>query len=219
MTWSEALYWYWKDRGGALFGLYARDHQSSLVLPGPGGDVLLRTEPRSSNQYQVYYSITASLPLTLERPYSLRISPESTLRGGLNAVLDQVDRGVARLGGSHELYQDYDLPQLDRRRVKGDDPGFTRLVLGSLALRRGLEANPRCGLEVGPAGPGSREHLAVVWMDEEKAGLPEDDVWIRAEERQSLFAGCGFSQTMDDLVSLVRALRDAVTAWPMPPDA
>ena len=228
MSWNNCLYWYAQERGGRYFGLWpwgAFDSgtDGALVLDDPKGPLLAYTKVTSAGRYGVSRDVTVGTAVELERAYRLRIKPQSTLREGWNTVLDGLDRGARMLGKKVDLSPDYGVPELaDDRGIKTSEPEFTRWVLRDRRLGELLDAHPDFWIQIGPAGPDSREHLveARVSLDSH-AGLMEEPLdrygnSMDLEVQQALVPEGGFSELLDALTELAKAARDAVTAWPMP---
>ena len=164
--------------------------------------------------------VSAGMRVTLERPYTLRITPKSAVREGLNTVLGGLDRGAKLLGKKTGLSPGYGAEEaLDGRGVKTNEPEFTRWVLQSRELREVLSARPEVWIQVGPMGPESREHLVEVRMGQEclsvREALEEDGQlvdWAVRQERQRRKQ----IEALDALAGLAELARGAVTAWPMP---
>ncbi len=225
MNWNECLFSYAQARGGIYFGLwpegaFSEKNDGVLVLEREKGPLLLCAKVTYSGQYGAERDISASMRVTLERPYTLRINPKSAVREGLNTLLDGLDRGAKLLGKKTDLSPDYGAPEaMDGRGVKTSEPDFTRWVLQSRELQEALSARPEVWLQVGPMGPETREHLVEVRLDQvylsSRETMEEDDQlvdWAVRQERQRRRQ----IEILDALVELAELARGAVTAWPMP---
>ena len=200
MSWNEYLYWYAQDRGGVFLGTEKGGKEGLLFLEDPEGPMVIHTQVTSSGRYGESRSAVAAVRVKLERPYTLRVGPQSSLREGINNVLGGLDRGARMIGRKTGLHQDYGAPEITNdRRVKTSEPEFTRWVLQSRELRELLEAQVSMEQEVS--------------MRDEVFGLFEE---MDQEARRKEYEDCGFPRQLDALVELARAARDAVTAWPMP---
>ena len=153
MSWNDCLFWYAQERGGTYFGLRDGTEDGTLLLEDPKGPILLSAQYRSQSQYEVFWNISAAAVVSLERPYSLRIKAQSSLREGVNTVLEGLDRGARMLGRKSGLYRDYGAPEIaDDRSIKTDEPEFTRWVLQSRELKVLLADHPDFEVQVGPMG-------------------------------------------------------------------
>ena len=157
MRWNEYLYWYAQDRGGVFFGTEKGGKEGLLFLEDPEGPMVIHTQVTSSGRYGESRSAVAAVRVKLERPYTLRVGPQSSLREGINNVLGGLDRGARMIGRKTGLHQDYGVPEITNdRRVKTSEPEFTRWVLQSRGLRELLEARGAGGAH--PSGGGPGEH-------------------------------------------------------------
>ena len=221
MSWNECLYWYAQERGCSYYGLWPSgffdpDSDGALLLEDPKGPILIYTKVTSSGRYGTYRDVAAAARVELERPYTLRVKKQSSLREGVNTVLDGLDRGARIFGKKTDLSPDYGAPELaDDRGIKTSEPEFTRWVLQSRELRAVLDANPNFWFQVGPTGPEGPDHLveARVSLDSYMDILDEP---IGLEQQKAYYRNSSFPKQLDALVELARAARDAVTAWPMP---
>ena len=223
MSWNDCLFWYAQEEGGTYFGRDGEKDEGALLLEDPKGPILICTKVTSSSQYGTYRDVCAGVRVELERPYTLRIKKESALRGGVNTVLDGLERGVRMLGRKADLTPDYGAPEIaGERGIKTNEPEFTRWVLQSRELRALLAAWPDYKLQVGPMGPLGRDHLV-----EARASLESNlDIFDEAldqysrpmdlEAQRAAYRASRFSEQLDALVDLAKAARDGVTAWPMP---
>ena len=222
MSWNEYLYWYAQDRGGVFFGTEKGGKEGLLFLEDPEGPMVIHTQVTSSGRYGESRSAVAAVRVKLERPYTLRVGPQSSLREGINNVLGGLDRGARMIGRKTGLHQDYGVPEITNdRRVKTSEPEFTRWVLQSRELRELLEAQPDFWVQVSPVGPEERIHLVEAQVSMEQEVSMRDEVFglfdeMDQEARRKEYEDCGFPRQLDALVELARAVRDAVTAWPMP---
>ena len=87
MSWNEYLYWYAQDRGGIFFGTEKGGKEGLLFLEEPEGPMVIHTQVVSSGRYGESRSAVAAVRVKLERPYTLRVGPQSSLREGINNVL------------------------------------------------------------------------------------------------------------------------------------
>lgn len=222
MSWNEYLYWYAQDRGGVFFGTEKGGKEGLLFLEEPEGPMVIHTQVTSSGRYGESRSAVAAVRVKLERPYTLRVGPQSSLREGINNVLGGLDRGARMIGRKTRLHQDYGVPEITNdRRVKTSEPEFTRWVLQSRELRELLEAQPDFWVQVSPVGPEERIHLVEAQVSMEQEVSMRDEMFglfdeMDQEARRKEYEDCGFPRQLDALVELARAARDAVTAWPMP---
>ena len=222
MSWNEYLYWYAQDRGGVFFGTEKGGKEGLLFLEDPEGPMVIHTQVTSSGRYGESRSAVAAVRVKLERPYTLRVGPQSSLRGGVSRVLGGLERGAQALGRKTELTPDYGAPELaDDRGIKTNEPEFTRWVLQSRELRELLEAQPDFWVQVSPVGPEERIHLVEAQVSMEQEVSMRDEVFglfdeMDQEARRKEYEDCGFPRQLDALVELAKAARDAVTAWPMP---
>ena len=184
--------------------------------------MVIHTQVVSSGRYGESRDAVAAVRVKLERPYTLRVGPQSSLREGINNVLGGLDRGARMIGRKTGLHRDYGAPEITNdRRVKTSEPEFTRWVLQSRELRELLEAQPDFWVQVSPVGPEERIHLVEAQVSMEQEVSMRDEVFGLFEEmdqeaRRKEYEDCGFPRQLDALVELARAARDAVTAWPMP---
>ena len=223
MSWNDCLFWYAQEWGGTYFGLRDGTEDGTLLLEDPKGPILLSAQYRSQSQYKVFWNISAAAVVPLERPYSLRIKAQSSLREGVNTVLDGLDRGARILGKKTDLSPDYGAPELaDDRGIKTNEPEFTRWVLQSRELRAVLDANPNFWFQVGPTGPEGQDHLVEArtpldsHMDLQEEPLDRYGRSLGWERQKAYYRNSSFPKQLDALVELAKAARDAVTAWPMP---
>ena len=219
MSWNDCLFWYAQERGGTYFGLRDGTEDGTLLLEDPKGPILLSAQYRSQSQYKVFWNISAAAVVPLERPYSLRIKAQSSLREGVNTVLEGLDRGARMLGRKSGLYRDYGAPEVaDDRSIKTDEPEFTRWVLQSRELKVLLADHPDFEVQVGPMGPEGLDHLVSALVSLNDLPTVERD-WLedaRWADLKTRYQQSGFREQLDALVELAKAARDAVTAWPMP---
>lgn len=219
MSWNDCLFWYAQEWGGTYFGLRDGTEDGTLLLEDPKGPILLSAQYRSQSQYEVFWNISAAAVVPLERPYSLRIKAQSSLREGVNTVLEGLDRGARMLGRKSGLYRDYGAPEVaDDRSIKTDEPEFTRWVLQSRELKVLLADHPDFEVQVGPMGPEGLDHLVSALVSLNDLPAVERD-WLEAARWADLktrYQQSGFREQLDALVELAKAARDAVTAWPMP---
>ena len=219
MSWNDCLFWYAQERGGTYFGLRDGTEDGTLLLEDPKGPILLSAQYRSQSQYKVFWNISAAAVVPLERPYSLRIKAQSSLREGVNTVLEGLDRGARMLGRKSGLYRDYGAPEIaDDRSIKTDEPEFTRWVLQSRELKVLLADHPDFEVQVGPMGPEGLDHLVSALVSLNDLPTVERD-WLedaRWADLKTRYQQSGFREQLDALVELAKAARDAVTAWPMP---
>ena len=225
MSWNSTLYYFHLEAGGQFFGVIKeREPYAVLLLPDPKGDLLIRPRLRSSNQYNVFWDAEVSTRVTLERPYTLRVKPESAVQEGLHTVLGGLDRGAQVLGIKTGFSPDYGVPKLTAHRsIKTNEQNFTKWVFQNQTMCAILEEKADFGLKVGPMTPHSREHLVCARTDIEKL-LVDDwgDGWGMEPESPEFSQDGGRSrpevslQELNRLLDLCRAARDAVTTWPMP---
>ena len=219
MSWNDCLFWYAQEWGGTYFGLRDGTEDGTLLLEDPKGPILLSAQYRSQSQYKVFWNISAAAVVPLERPYSLRIKAQSSLREGVNTVLEGLDRGARMLGRKSGLYRDYGAPEVaDDRSIKTDEPEFTRWVLQSRELKVLLADHPDFEVQVGPMGPEGLDHLVSALVSLNDLPTVERD-WLedaRWADLKTRYQQSGFREQLDALVELAKAARDAVTAWPMP---
>ena len=219
MSWNDCLFWYAQEWGGTYFGLRDGTEDGTLLLEDPKGPILLSAQYRSQSQYEVFWNISAAAVVPLERPYSLRIKAQSSLREGVNTVLEGLDRGARMLGRKSGLYRDYGAPEVaDDRSIKTDEPEFTRWVLQSRELKFLLADHPDFEVQVGPMGPEGLDHLVSALVSLNDLPAVERD-WLedaRWADLKTRYQQSGFREQLDALVELSKAARDAVTAWPMP---
>ena len=219
MSWNEYLYWYAQDRGGVFFGTEKGGKEGLLFLEDPEGPMVIHTQVTSSGRYGESRSAVAAVRVKLERPYTLRVGPQSSLREGINNVLGGLDRGARMIGRKTGLHQDYGAPEITNdRRVKTSEPEFTRWVLQSRELKELLAAWPDFRLQVGPTGPVGGAHLveARVTLEQDEMADTLLDQFGTEQDGRTNYQASGFQEQLDALVELAKAARDAVTAWPMP---
>ena len=231
MSWNECLYWYAQERGGTYYGqwpsgTFDRGDNGTLLLEDPKGPMVVYLKVTASGRYGLDQDVSVGTRVRLERPYTLRIKRQSALRGGVNTVLDGLERGAQMLGRKADLTPDYGAPEIaDDRGIKTNEPEFTRWVLQSRELSELLDAWSDYKVWISPTGPGSQEHLV-----EARAALGTGNVGIDAnldpmdqygralelEAQRAFYRSSPFFRQLDALVDLAKAARDAVTAWPMP---
>ena len=186
MSWNEYLYWYAQDRGGVFFGTEKGGKEGLLFLEEPEGPMVIHTQVVSSGRYGESRSAVAAVRVKLERPYTLRVGPQSSLREGINNVLGGLDRGAR----SREL-----------RELLEAQPDFWVQV---------SPVGPEERIHLVEAQVSMEQEVS---MRDEVFGLFEE---MDQEARRKEYEDCGFPRQLDALVELARAARDAVTAWPMP---
>ena len=142
MSWNDYLFWYAQDRGGTYFGRHSESYEGALLLEDSKGPILICTKVTYSGRYGTYRDVSAAARVELERPYTLHIKKQSALRGGVNTVLNGLERGAQVLGRKADLTPDYGVPEIaEDRGIHTNEPEFTRWVLQSrelCALFRGL---------------------------------------------------------------------------------
>ncbi len=222
MSWNDCLFWYAQEEGGVYFGRDKEENEGVLLLEDPKGPILICTKVTSSSQYGTYRDVCAGVRVELERPYTLRIKRESALRGGMNTVLDGLERGARMLGRKADLTPDYGAPEIaGERGIHTNEPEFTRWVLQSRELRALLEAWPDYQLRVDPMGPQGPDHLVEARVALERGLNLFDDLdrygrSLDLEAEKTAYRASRFSEQLNALVGLAKAARDGVTAWPMP---
>ncbi|MCI8423127.1 MAG: hypothetical protein HFF50_06315 [Lawsonibacter sp.] len=108
------------------------------------------------------------------------------------------------------------------RSIRTDSPTFTRLVLGSPDLRRALASSPGEKLKVAACPEQTELHLLTVTGSGGfgEGYLGDLDLGMYGPERRKAALEAYFSSDflprMDQFLALLRALRDAVTQWPVP---
>ena len=187
------------------------------------GPILICTKVTYSGRYGTYRDVSAAARVELERPYTLHIKKQSALRGGVNTVLNGLERGAQVLGRKADLTPDYGVPEIaEDRGIHTNEPEFTRWVLQSRELCALLEAWPDYKLQVDPMGPMGEWHLVeardVLENDPDVFGEALDRYGrpLDLEGQRASYRSSRFSEQLDALVELAKAARDAVTAWPMP---
>lgn len=221
MSWNSTLYYFHQEAGGQFFGVIKeREPYAVLLLPDPKGDLLIRPRLRGTSQYGAFWDAEVSAKVTLERPYTLRVKPESAVQEGLHTVLGGLDRGAKVLGIKTGFSPNYGVPKLTAHRsIKTNEQNFTKWVFQNQAMCAILEEKADFDLKVAPMNPDSREHLVCARADIDK--LLVDD-WDTEPERPESSQDGGRSrpeasiQELNRLIDLCRAARDAVTTWPMP---
>ena len=224
MSWNECLYWYARERGGTYFGMWPSgvfdpDSDGALLLEDPKGPVLVCAQVTYSGQYGTHRDAIVRTRAELERPYTLRVKKQSSLREGVNTVLDGLGRGARIFGKKTDLSPDYGAPELaDGRGIKTSEPEFTRWVLQSRELKELLTAWPDFRLQVGPTGPVGGAHLveARVTLEQDEMADTLLDQFGTEQDGRANYQASGFQEQLDALVELAKAARDAVTTWPMP---
>ena len=219
MSWNDYLFWYAQDRGGTYFGRHSESYEGALLLEDSKGPILICTKVTYSGRYGTYRDVSAAARVELERPYTLHIKKQSALRGGVNTVLNGLERGAQVLGRKADLTPDYGAPELaDGRGIKTSEPEFTRWVLQSRELKELLTAWPDFRLQVGPTGPVGGAHLveARVTLEQDEMADTLLDQFGTEQDGRANYQASGFQEQLDALVELAKAARDAVTAWPMP---
>ncbi len=222
MSWNDSLFWYAQEQGGTYFGMKTEENEGALLLENPKGPILISVQVTYTGKYGTSRDVTVWTQAELERPYTLSIKRQSSLRGGVNLVLGGLERGAQALGRKAELTPDYGAPEIaGDRGIKTSEPEFTRWVLQSRELKELLEEWPDFCLQVGPMGPVGNAHLVearVTLEQDELADTLFDQLGAPLDERdgRAAYQASGFREQMDALVALAKAARDAVTAWPMP---
>lgn len=221
MSWNSTLYCFHQEAGGQFFGVIKeREPYAALLLPDPKGDLLIRPRLRGTSQYGAFWDVEVSAKVTMERPYTLQVKPESAVQEGLHTVLGGLDRGAKVLGIKTGFSPDYGVPKLTAHRsFKTNEQNFTKWVFQNQAMCAILEEKADFGLKVGPMTPDSREHLVCARADMDRLLVDDWDIdpespessqdSIRSRPEASL-------QELNRLIDLCRAARDAVTTWPMP---
>ena len=103
MSWNDYLFWYAQDRGGTYFGRHSESYEGALLLEDSKGPILICTKVTYSGRYGTYRDVSAAARVELERPYTLHIKKQSALRGGVNTVLNGLERGAQVLGRKADL--------------------------------------------------------------------------------------------------------------------
>ncbi len=101
MSWNECLYWYAQERDGTYLWpekTEAYRNEGALLLEDPKGPILICAQVTYSGQYGTHRDVTVRTRAELERPYTLRVKKQSSLREGVNTVLDGLDRGAQDAG-------------------------------------------------------------------------------------------------------------------------
>ena len=237
MSWNDNLYCYAQKRGGKYlggkpYGISLTDTlwtewDGILILEYKGAPMVVQSQSYGGGRQAESHRAQVALGCELEREYTLKISPKTALRQGMNTVLGQLDKGIGRLNQEIELYRDYGCPEvLAGRTVRTNEPQFTQTVLRDLELRNALLANPKAGVRVeysAPACMPGPAHLVTAWY--EFGGLNSDqDNWdidtldpydAREVQRRKLERSV-FPEKLDALIGLAKAVHGAVMAWRMP---
>lgn len=221
MSWNSTLNCYHQKAGGQFFGVIKeREPYAVLLLPDPKGDLLIRPRLRGTNQYSAFWDAEVCARVTLERPYTLRVKPESPVQEGLNTVLGGLDRGAKVLGMKTGFSPDYGVPKLTAHRsFKTNEQNFTKWVFQNQDMCAILEEKADFGLKVGPMTPDSREHLVCARADMDRILVDGWDMEMGSSEpRQEGDRNWPevSMKELERLIDLCRAARDAVTTWPMP---
>lgn len=226
MSWNDFLYFYSLERGGTFFGqdpggswTSGSDWNASLLLERRGEPLLVTCNVISSGRYGSTYGARALLRCTLPRAYSLKITPKSAARRGMNAVLDQLDRGAEKLG--MDLVKEEHFEELKGRGIKSSSPAFTRLVLGNLELRNALRDAPKYSLQVSRCAPSyasgdDPSHMIAACAALADWELGPVDAYLNAEAQRASILGRDLVPRLDALIELAGLALAAVTAWPMP---
>lgn len=238
MSWNDNLYCYAQKRGGEYLG--GKPNGMSLMDSiWVGWDGILLLEYKNAplvvqccsyggGRNAEGHRAQVLLRCELEREYTLKISPKTSMRRGVNTVLGQLDKGIGRLNQEIELYRDYGCPDvLEGRTVRTSEPQFTQMVFRDLELRNALLANPRYGVLVEKSTPNcmpGSAHQIAAWCelgstlslpDEWDLGAGEfscDSAQVQRERLES----SAFHQKLDALIELAKAAYGAVMAWRMP---
>lgn len=237
MSWNENLYHYAQKRGGTYLGGRANgrsltdtiwtDWDGILILEYKSAPLVVRCCSQGGGRSPVNHQAQAAVRCELEREYTLKISPKTSLRQGWNTVLDQLDRGIGRLNQEIELYRDYGCPEvLAGRTVRTSDPQFTQMVFRDLELRSALLANPKAGVRVEYSAPACMPgpmHLVTAWYELDGLNSGQDNWDIDAvdpyeswEVQRRRLEHSAFPEKLDALISLTKAAHGAVMAWRMP---
>ena len=216
MHWNEALYLYHLNRGGTCLGPWDGKWYSQLLLEHKGQPLVIRGEAiPSGNSYTLL--ARSLLSLELEQPYQLTVSKRSLLNRGVNLVMAREDFGYPEISQT--------------RRIRTDHIPFTRQVLRDLELRQALEQCPALALSVSSATPGlGRAHILEVHGNMSNLGdnvgnqYSDDSAFpsglSRDEVQQYIDTGRydirEFQASLDGMIALAVAARDALTRWPIP---
>ena len=226
MSWNDFLYFYSLERGGTFFGqdpgsgwTAGSDWNASLLLEHRGEPLVVTCNVISSGRYGTAWGARVLLRCALPRAYSLTVTPKSAARQGMNAVLNQLDRGAEKLG--MDLVKEARFEELKGRGIKSSDTAFTRLVLGNLELRHALEDAPKYGLRVDRCAPSCAAgddpaHLIAAHAALSDWELGPTDTWLNAQAQRAEIMGRNLVPRLDALIELARLAHGAVTAWPMP---
>lgn len=221
MSWNEHLYQCALDHGGEYFGndLNGSEWNAVLLLSLEDGPAIVRPVAHSAGRGGLFYSVQVLLRCTLDRDYTLKISKQNAVLGGVNTVRKQLDKVTERFGV--DFHDDYGCPEVTARRyVKTDDPEFTRMILRDLPFRQLLTQWPDYDVTVRKNAPMDREdrgHIIAVNAspDVEHWGInllepfPTEEMLAQSAEK--------FERSLDALIGLAKAARTALTAWRMPP--
>lgn len=218
MSWNAGLYYYHLSRGGDYFGLPQKDDaHAALVLPRDKGPIHIQPWLKDYGRYGVSWKVAVTCQVELQASYTLKITGGGMIRRGLNTVLDGLEQGYKMLGGKGELTPDYGAPELAAQRgLKSDNPQFTRWVLQSAELRKALKQCEKASVRVEPLVPGSTVHMVCILIDLEEQSSSGDYDFLEGDQQRRAYEERGLFQNLDNLVELLEAARDAVTAWPMP---
>ena len=100
MSWNECLYWYARERGGTYFGMwpsgvFGPDSDGALLLEAPKGPVLVCAQVTYSGQYGTHRDAIVRTRAELERPYTLRVKKQSSLREGEDNVYGKMNQALS----------------------------------------------------------------------------------------------------------------------------
>lgn len=228
MNWNGYLYQYGKEHGGQYFAtgqensfFSAVDWNNCLLMEYRDAPMLINCKIIPGGRYADGHTAQVLLRCGLDHPYTLQIHAASIARQGIHGVLKKIGKSAQRLGA--DVYEDYGCPDItDTRKVKTNNPEFTRMVFRDSVLRELLLSNPKFGVSVGPIAPGNPEeplHAVMAWCELDT--LNSDDWGLEgartyaSQEEQAQFAQI-FFQKLDALIALTKAVHSAVTAWRIP---
>lgn len=216
---NRILYWYAGQRGYAHFGCCeGESYGSSVMLTHRELPMLMHTVSVQSGRYETAW-LCVFAQLELDKPYFLSIGKKGKLMGAVHTALRGADRAVDAVAGEKNLIVDYGYPEVYRgRHIRTDHVAFTGDVLKDLELRTQLEQSKKASVLISPAARGTRAHSVCVRIlvgDLELLDLTDGGLYTEQDrfERENAHRLAAASETLDRLITLTYAARDAALRW------
>lgn len=212
MSWNDCLYAYAKKHGGDYWGRMLDAWDGILRMEYRGEPILIRALATGVGRYEPFYTFSAAFQITLERHFSCKIAPESTMVQGIKQITTRLS-----------LSDSYGCPEITAKRaIKTDDKVFMKRILSNPELRQDLLDLPDFGVEIAPIALDSQYHQVHATVTQSKA----NNVLPFAGTEVPLFhdgyqpqVPDDFAPALDRLLQLAWNARKAATAWRMEPPA